>query len=172
MRQTRPLFVLVAAAMTALFAGTAFASGPPIVKEVSHPVDEAETFVSVDPCTGTPAEISLLQSGVVHFMFFANGRAQMTETLRGTFSFRAVDSLGNPVGDSYATGRFVSEDSVNGVFDPATFEPIGRAVITDTLNGRGTRTDGTTFHFHNNEHILFVGTPPSPSLEFFKAHCN
>jgi hypothetical protein len=172
MRQTRPFLILVATAMTALFASTAFAGGPPIVKETSHPVDEAETFVSVDPCTGTPAEISLLQSGVVHFMFFANGRAHMTETLRGTFSFRRVDSSGSPVGPSYATGTFVSGDSVNGVFDLTTFEPIGRAVITDTLNGRGTRTDGATFQFHNNEHILLVGTPPSPSLEFFKAHCN
>ena len=172
MRHTRPFFILVATAMTALFASTAFAGGPPILKEATHPVDEAETFVSVDPCTGTPAEISLVQSGVVHFMFFANGRVHMNEMLRGTFSFRHVDSSGNPAGDPYATGTFGASDALNGAFDLDTTQPIGRAVITDVLNGRGTRTDGTTFHFHNNEHIILVGIPPSPSLEFFKAHCN
>jgi len=171
MRQLRPRFVL-AATVGLVFVGSAFAGGPPIISEKAHPVNETETFVSGDPCTGTPAEISLVQSGVVRFNFFADGTAHFAETLRGTFSFRHVDSSGNPVGDAYATGRFVAGDAGNGLFDPDTTEPIGHAEITDTLNGRGTRTDGTTFHFHNNEHILVTGTPPSPHLEFFKAHCN
>ena len=172
MHRIRFLITLVSTAALGLFAGGALAGGPPIVSETDHPVDETETFVSTDPCTGTPAEISLLQSGVEHFTFFADGTAHMTETLRGTFSFRAVDASGNPVGDVYATGKMISGDSVNGVFDPATFEPIGQAEVTDTLNGSGTRSDGTSFHFHNNEHILVKGTPPSPKLAFFKAHCN
>lgn len=76
------------------------------------------------------------------------------------------------MGGVYATGTFVASDAANGVVDLTTFEPIGHTEITDTLNGGGTRTDGTTFRFHNNEHILLTGTPPSPKLEFFKAHCN
>jgi hypothetical protein len=172
MRRIRFLFVLAATAALALFTGTAFASGPPIVNETDHVVNETETFVSGDPCTGAPAEITLVQSGIQHVTFFADGTAHLTETLRGTFAFRQVDAFGNPVGDAYATGSFVSSDSVNGVFDLSTMEPIGKAEITDTLNGGGTRTDGTSFRFHNNEHILLTGSPPSTKLEFFKAHCN
>jgi len=142
------------------------------VNETDHPVNETETFVSAEPCTGDPAEITLVQSGVEHVTLFADGRAHMTETLRGTFSFRHVDDSGNPVGDVYATGTFVASDAANGIFDLTTFEPIGHTEVTDTLNGGGTRTDGTTFRFHNNEHILLTGTPPSPKLEFFHAHCN
>jgi hypothetical protein len=171
MRQLVPWLVLVATVGLA-FAGAAFAGGPPVVSQKDHPVDENETFVSADPCTGTPAEITLVQSGVEHFTLFANGTAHFAETLLGTFSFRHVDGSGNAVGSAYATGRFVSQDAGNGIFDPATLEPVGHAEITDTLNGGGTRTDGTTFHFHNNEHILVSGTPPSPQLEFFKAHCD
>ena len=169
MRQLRPLFVLVGTAALA-FAGAAVAGGP-VVRQSDHPVNEAETFVSADPCTGSPAEITLVQSGVEHFTFFATGTAHFTETLRGTFSFRHVDGAGNP-GSAYATGTFVSWDGGNGIFDPTTFEPIGYTEITDTLNGSGTRADGTTFHFHNNEHILLTGTPLLPQVEFFKAHCN
>jgi hypothetical protein len=172
MRPFQLLFVLAAAAALALFTGTAFANGPPIASETDHPVNETETFVSADPCIGTPAEITLVQSGVEHFTVFADGRFHSTETLRGTFSFRHVDASGNPVGAVYATGAFVSWDGVNGLLDLTTFEPIGHAEVTDTLNGRGTRTDGTTFSFHSNEHILVMGTPPSPKLEFFKAHCS
>jgi hypothetical protein len=108
----------------------------------------------------------------VHATFFADGTAHLAEMLSGTFSFRHVDAFGNPVGAAYATGSFVSTDSVNGVIDLATLEPIGRIEVTDGLNGAGTRTDGTTFHFHNNEHILLTSTPPSPKLDFFNARCN
>ena len=172
MRPIRLLFVLAATAALALCAGSAFAGGPPIVNGTNHPVNETETFVGADACTGTPAEVTVVQSGVQHFTLFADGKAHMTETLRGTFSFRHVDASGNPVGGVYATGTFVAWDGVNGVFDLTTFEPIGHTVVTDTLNGGGTRADGTTFRFHNNEHILLMGTPLSPKLEFFKAHCN
>lgn len=48
--------------------------------------------------------------------------------------------------------------------------PIGKTEITDTLNGAGTRTDGTSFRFHNNEHIVLTGEPLSPKLELFHAH--
>jgi hypothetical protein len=171
MRRFRLLLAVAATAALSVFVGTAFAGQPPIVNETNHPVNETETFISADPCTGTLAEISLVQSGVEHFTVFANGAFHSTETLRGTFSFRHVDSSGN-LGGVYATGTFVAWDGVNGLLDLTTFEPIGHAEVTDTLNGRGTRTDGTTFHFHNNEHILVTGTPPSPKLEFFKAHCN
>jgi hypothetical protein len=158
-------------AALALFAGTAFAGGPPIVKEMDHPVDVTETFVSPDPCTGTPAEISLVQSGVEHVTFLADGTAHFAETLRGTFAFRNVDDEGNAIGDPYATGSVVSTTSLNGIVDLTTMQPVGKTEITDTLTGGGTRTDGTSFRFHNNEHILLTGTPPSPKLDFFKAHC-
>jgi hypothetical protein len=72
----------------------------------------------------------------------------------------------------YATGAFVSCDGINGLLDLTTFEPIGHAEVTDRLTGRDTSADGTTFSFHSNEHILVMGTPPSPKLDFFKAHCN
>ena len=172
MRHIRLLITLSATGAVALFVGSAYAGGPPIVNETDHPINETETFVSADPCTGTPAQIALVQSGVEHVTFFADGTAHATETLRGTFSFRHLDDSGNPVGGVYATGTTINTNGINGVIDPTTLEPIGRAGITDTLNGSGTRIDGRGFHFHENEHILVVGTPPSPKLEFDKAHCN
>ena len=58
--------VLLAAAPTA-------AQGPPVENSTQHIVNEVSTDIDVHPCTGKPAEITIVESGVIHFAAFADG---------------------------------------------------------------------------------------------------
>jgi hypothetical protein len=94
---------LVAVAGLLLLTGRgALAQGPPVVKVTERLVNEPTTDIGVHPCTGQPAELTLVESGVIHFSAFANGTVHFTGTLRGTFSVDALPADGIPD----ATGRF------------------------------------------------------------------
>jgi hypothetical protein len=80
-----------------------------------------------------------------------------------------VDALGNPVDGAYANGRFTMWDGGNGMFDE-NGNLVGKAEQTATLNGNGTRTDGSTFKFHNDSHIT-TDDIGDPKVAFFHAHC-
>jgi hypothetical protein len=145
---------------------SALANGPPIVNATDHLVDFTETFTDVDPCTGQPAEITVTQTGVIHFSFFADGTVHITGTLRGPFSVDLLPTDGTPD----ATGRFVVWFGSNGQIaeDGSAF---GRAETTFVLNGKGTFADGSAFSFHQNGHAVFDASG-DVKLEFFKAHCD
>jgi hypothetical protein len=74
-------------------------------------VNEPTADIGVHPCTGQPAELTLVESGVIHFRAFADGTGHFTGTLRGTFSVEALPADG--IRD--ATGRFVERFGGNGL---------------------------------------------------------
>jgi hypothetical protein len=167
MARTRlPILVAVLAlALLAVAAGALAKGGPPVYNKTIHFTNETETFTDVDPCTGQPAQITLTYSGVEHATIQPDGRGHFTETSRGSFS---IDLL-PPDGKADATGTFVDWDGGNGFFDQDG-NPIGKAELTFTLNGRGTRSDGTDFHFHNSGHVV-TDADAAVKVAFFKAHC-
>jgi hypothetical protein len=159
--------VVAAAGLLLLTAGGALAQGPPIVNQTDRVVNETSTFEDVHPCTGDPGEITLTESGVIHFRAFADGTVHFTGTLRGTFSFDALPTDGIP--DTTATtvvwfggNGLLNEDGT----------ASGKAQSAFTLNGKGTNADGTTFGFHQNGNAVFDPSGTS-KLEFFKerTHC-
>jgi hypothetical protein len=145
---------------------SALAQGPPIVKQTERLVDETSTEIDVHPCTGQPAELTLVQSGVIHFSAFANGTVHFTGTLRGTFSADALPTDGIPD----ATGEFVVTFGGNGMLLEEG-GAIGKGVGTFILNGGGTNADGSTFTFHENEHTVF-DADGVPKLDFTQTRVN
>jgi hypothetical protein len=157
------LVALVAAAgLLLLTAGGALAQGPPIVNQTDRVVNETSIFEDVHPCTGASGEITLTESGVIHFSAFADGTVHFTGTLRGTFSFDALPTDGIPD----ATGTTVVWFGGNGLLNEDG-TASGKAQSAFTLNGMGTNADGTTFGFHQNGNAVFDPSG-TPKLEFFK----
>jgi hypothetical protein len=153
--------VVAAAALLLLTAGSALAQGPPIVNDTVH-VEETSTVLDVHPCTGQPAELTVTESGVIHFGGFADGTVHFTGTLRGTFSADALPTDGIPD----ATGTSIVWFGGNGKLleDGSAF---GKAQSAFTLTVKGTNADGTTFSFHQNGNVVFDPSG-TPKLEFFK----
>jgi hypothetical protein len=147
------------------FATSAFAAGPPVVNQTDHFVNETSTDLDVHPCTGAPVELTLVETGVIHFAAFADGTVHFTGTLRGTFSADALPTDGVPD----ATGSFTTWFGGNGLLleeGGAT----GRAQSAFTLSGRGTNADGSTFSFHQNGNTVF-DEAGVPKLDFAKSSC-
>lgn len=144
-------------------AGGAFAQGPPVVKVTERLVNETSTNIGVHPCTGQPVELTLVESGVIHFSAFADGTVHFTGTLRGTFSADAIPANGTPD----ATARFVTWFGGNGMLLEEG-GAVGKGEGSFTFNGKGTNADGSTFSFHQNGHAVF-DADGLPKLDFFKA---
>jgi len=145
-----------------LTAGAALAQGPPVVNQTDHVVNETSTAVDVHPCTGQPAELTLTESGVIHFVAFADGTVHFTGTLRGTFSADALPTDGIPD----ATGTTVAWFGGNGkLLEDGS--PFGKAQSAFTLTIKGTNADGSTFRVHQNGNVVF-DPDGNPKLEFFK----
>lgn len=161
-RKIVPFVTLAAAALVLLTATSALAQGPPVVNDTTHVIDETSTGVDVHPCTGQAAVLTFTESGVIHFMAFADGTVHFTGTLRGTFSADALPTDGIPD----ATGTTVVWFGGNGALleDGSAF---GKAQTAFTLNGQGTNADGTRFGFHQNGNVVFDPSG-TPKLEFFK----
>jgi hypothetical protein len=160
-RRIVPGVAVVAAALLLLTAGSALAQGPPVVNDTVHVV-ETSTVLDVHPCTGQPAELTVTESGVIHFTAFADGTVHFTGTLRGTFSADALPTDGIPD----ATGTSIVWFGGNGKLleDGSAF---GKAQTAFTLTVKGTNADGTTFSFHQNGNVVFDPSG-TPKLEFFK----
>jgi hypothetical protein len=162
-RRIVPVVALVAAtSLLLLTAGTALAQGPPVVNDSTHVVDETSTGIDVHPCTGQAVELTVTESGVIHFTAFADGTVHFTGTLHGTFSADALPADGVPD----ATGTTVVWFGGNGKLleDGGAF---GKAQTAFTLNGKGRNADGTRFGFHQNGNVVFDASG-TPKLEFFK----
>jgi hypothetical protein len=154
--------VAAVAALLLLTAGSALAKGPPIVNQTDHVVNETTTEIDVHPCTGQPAELTVTESGVIHFSAFDDGTVHFTGTLHGTFSADALPTDGIPD----ATGTAIVWFGGNGKLleEGGAF---GKAQTAFTLTIRGTNADGTRFRVHQNGNVVF--DPDSvPKLEFFK----
>ena len=148
-----------------VFGTSAAAKGPPVVNQTDHEVNETSTNLDVHPCTGAPVELTLVETGVIHFSFFADGTVHISGTLRGTFSADLLPTDGVPD----ATGTFTTWFGGNGLLleeGGAT----GKAQSAFTLNGRGVNADGSTFRFHQNGNTVFDENGV-PKLDFSKASC-
>lgn len=147
-------------------AGAALAQGPPVVKTTERLVDETSTAIDVHPCTGQLAALTVVESGVIHFSAFADGRVHFTGTLRGTYSADALPADGVPD----VTGSFVSSFDGNGLLLEEG-GAIGKGVGTFTINQKGTNADGSTFSVHESGHTVF-DADGVPKLDFFKVRAN
>jgi len=154
--------LVAATALLLVTAASAPAQGPPVVNETVHVIDETSTSIDVHPCTGETAELTVTESGVIHFAAFADGTVHFSGTLRGTFSADAVPTDGVPD----TTGTTVVWFGGNGALleDGTAF---GKAQTAFTLNGKGTNADGTRFGFHQNGNVVFDPSG-TPKLQFFK----
>jgi hypothetical protein len=142
--------------------GGAFAKGPPVVNQTDHFVNETTTEIDVHPCTGQPAELTVTESGVIHFSAFADGTVHFTGTLHGTFSADALPTDGIPDATGTAivwfggNGKLLEEGGAS-----------GKAQSAFTLTIKGTNADGTKFSVHQNGNAVF-DPDGVPKLEFFK----
>lgn len=169
MRRAAFILVLVLTITLVIGVPAAFAGGPPVINETQHVVNGTDSFDDVDPCTGAPAHIALSFRAVEHLTVLGNGTGHFTETSTGTFAFDYLGTNGKPDGVIDGTGRFTEWHGANGTFGDDG-NPLGKAEFAFTLNGKGTRSDGTVFRFHNNGHVNF---DPAGHMraEFFKSHC-
>jgi hypothetical protein len=101
-------------------------------------VNVTDTDVGVHPCTGEPAQFTIVQSGVIHFVALADGTVHITGTLRGTLSIDLLPARGTPD----ATGTFTSWFGGNGLLNEDG-SVSGKAQSAFTFNGRGTNADGS-----------------------------
>lgn len=154
------------AGVLALGATSALAGGPPVVNTTDHLDNVPSVFDDFHPCTGQAAQVSTLETGVIHFLAFADGTVRITGTLHGVFTAEVLPLDGTPD----ATGTYTVWFGSNGAVTE-TGEAFGKAVTTFTLNGQITNADGSSNRFHIVAHALF-DEDGSPKLEFSRAHCH
>jgi hypothetical protein len=150
MRRHRQVTLALALGAPLLAAAPAAAQGPPVENTTQHIVNETSTDVDVHPCTGQAAELTIVESGVIHFAAFADSTVHFTGTLRGTFSADLLPADGTPD----ATGRFTTWFGGNGLLNEDG-TAAGKAQTAFTINGRGTNADGSAFRFHQNGNTVF-----------------
>jgi len=158
--------VFAVGALVLLGAPAAHAAGPPVEHWTMHLVDEESVEIDVHPCTDQPAELTLVESGVIHFAAHPDGTVHFTGTLRGTFSADALPTDGTPD----ATGTVTVHFGGNGLLN-VDGTASGKAQSAFTLNGRGTNADGSTFRFHENGNTVFDPNGV-PKLELFKSRAD
>jgi hypothetical protein len=153
MGRARHSLAALAVIAVGLFAATAAsAGGPPIVNETDHFANEPNVFVDTNPCDPSQeAEITSIDTGVIHFTVFADGTVHMTGTVRSTVSIDLLPTDGTPD----ATGMTVVWFGANGKIDLDTGEPFGKGESTFTFSGHLTFADGTRISFHEVAHVLF-----------------
>jgi hypothetical protein len=170
MGRARRCLAMVAIAGLVLFAATtASATGPPIVNETEHFANETNVFVDVNPCDPSQeVEVTSTDTGVIHFMLFADGTVHITGTVRSTVSIDVLPTDGTPD----ATGRTVVWFGTNGKIDPDTGEAFGKGESTFTFSAHVTFTDGTRISFHEVAHVLFdANGVVKVEFDKLKAHC-
>lgn len=164
-----PLLVITTSAVGGLLLTTApaVAGGPPIVNDTEHIVNETLVDIGEDPCTGAAAEVTIVESGVIHFAAFTDGTVHFTGTLRGTFAFDLLPADGIPD----TTARFTTWFGGNGLLNEDG-TASGRAQAAFTFNARGRNADGSTFNAHQNGNTVF-DADGVPKLDVFheRLHC-
>jgi len=148
----------------------ASAAGPPVVKETTAVVNEVEITSNAHPCTGQPAQWTIINNGTIHFTAFADGTVHFTGLLHLTLVIDLLDPLtGLPDGTPDATGTATDAFGGNGALneDGTAF---GKGEDSFALNGRGTNADGSRFNFHLSGHHVF-DSAGNMKLDLFRAHC-
>ncbi len=148
----------------------AYAAGPPVVQEKTAIVNELEITTDVHPCTGQPAQWTIINNGTIHFTAFADGTVHFTGLLHLTLVIDLLDPVtGLPDGTPDATGTATDAFEGNGALneDGTAF---GNAEDSFALNGRGTNADGSRFNFHLSGHHVF-DSAGNLKLDRFQAHC-
>jgi len=158
--------VFAVGGLVLLGAPAAHAAGPPVEHWTMYVVDEVSVGIDVHPCTGQLAQLTLVESGIIHFAGYADGTVHFTGTLRDTFSADALPADGTPDATGSVTVRFGGNGLLN---EDGTAS--GKAQAAFNLNGRGTNADGSTFGFHENAKTVF-DADGTPKLELFKAKAN
>jgi len=162
----------ITAALVAAFLATgtaaAQAAGPPVESWTEHIVGEVGTFTDVHPCTGQVAELTAVQSGVIHFVAKADGTVHITGNLSGTFSADLLPTDGIPD----ATGTFSATFGGNGLLVEGG-EPVGKAVVHSTEGGTVVNSDGTTDRWHSNGVTVYDGDGlPKLNILHEVLHCS
>ncbi len=148
----------------------ASAGGPPVVKETTAVVNEIETTTDVHPCTGQPAQWTIINNGTIHFTAFADGTVHFTGLLHLTLVIDLLDPVtglpdGTPDATGTATDAFEGDGALNE--DGTAF---GNAEDSFALNGRGANADGSRFNFHLSGHHVF-DSAGNLKVDRFQAHC-
>lgn len=159
---------IAAASAALILAGTApaAAAGPPVESWTEHITNLVEVTTDVHPCTGQPAEITAVMSGVIHFVAQPDGKVHITGMLHGTFTADALPTDGTPD----ATGMFQSTFGGNGMLLEEG-QAVGRATLRFTDNGRVRNADGSTDRWHRNGTSVYDGDG-LPRLETFHERLN
>ena len=159
-----------AAAAALVLAGTApaGAAGPPVENWTEHVVNQVDVTTDVHPCTGQPAEITAVMSGVIHFTAQPDGNVHIAGMLHGTFTADALPADGT----AEASGTFQATFGGNGMLLESG-EAVGRATVRFTENGVIRNADGTTDRWHRNGTSVYDGDG-LPKLETFRerARCS
>jgi hypothetical protein len=168
-RARRSLVVVAIAALALLAAASASAGGPPIVNETEHFANVPNVFVDTNPCDPSQElEVTSIDTGVTHFLLFADGTVHITGTVRSTVSADVLPTDGTPD----ATGRTIVWFGSNGKIDPDTGEAFGKGESTFTFSGHVTFTDGTRISFHQVGHVVFdENGVVKVEFEKLKTHC-
>jgi hypothetical protein len=166
----RAVNIAAALVATLLVSGTAAAqaAGPPVESWTEHIDGEVGTFTDVHPCTGQVAELTAVQSGVIHFVAKADGTVHISGSLHGTYTADVLPTDGVPD----ATGTFMATFSGNGLLVEGG-EPVGKAVLTSTEGGTIVNPDGSTDRWHSNGVTVYDGEGlPKLNILHEVLHCS
>jgi hypothetical protein len=161
---------LAVAGLLVIGAPGASAAGPPVIKQTTAVVNELEVATMAHPCTGQPAQWTVINNGKIHFAAFADRTVHFAGLLHLTFVIDLLDpTTGLPDGTPDATGAGTDSFGGNGALneDGTAF---GKATERFALNGRGTNADGSRFRFHLSGHHVFDSAGNS-KLDHFRARC-
>ena len=151
-------------------AAGALAGGPPVVQEKAAVVNELEIATDAHPCTGQPAQWTIINNGTIHFTAFADGAVHFTGLLHLTLVIDLLDPVtGLPDGTPDATGTATDAFGGNGALndDGSAF---GKGEDSFALNGRGMNADRSRFNFHLSGHHLF-DSAGNLKLDLLRANC-
>jgi hypothetical protein len=140
MRRSVLFSVTAVVLLLAFGASNALAAGAGAVSQTQVFHNATQSFADVDPCTGTRGTVTITFNGVFHVTTLANGTFWATGTQTGTFVFTPTDPT-KPTDTGRFTVWFGDNDNLRNDAETST------AVI------RGTRSDGTSFVFHDVEHL-------------------
>jgi hypothetical protein len=142
-------------ALLTFAAGASAHGGKPITfTERMHNV--TDTFADVNPCTGDPTTVTIVNNGVLHVTEFADGHVHVTGTFTGTVAIDTTD----PSKPDYS-GRFTQWFGEN--------RNVNTENGTFTFSVRARGTDGSRLQFHETAHFLAVGG--DLQVEFDKMRC-
>ena len=136
---------LVTAIAVLVSASPALANGSGAATFTEHQFNVTDTFLDANFCTGDPAMITTIRTGVFHVTELPNFTYHITGTATGTFELVPLD----PALPTYI-GRFTQHFSESGNGQNFT--------ASLTISVRGTGSDGSRLHFIETAHFSVSAT--------------